>query len=308
MTLGALVPADLLPRLRGPGVCVATGPFSLHVQIAAAQAAEAFGVLYRDYPLLPDGTIPLARVALSQPVGPRRWVRPFVECTIDDEYPFDPLPLGHAFPLLEWGMNWCVATRAHRYLMLHSAVVEREGAAMLLPAWTGSGKTTLCAALIHRGWRYFSDEFAMVRLSDGLLAPVPRPLPLKNESVGVIRAFAPEAVLGPVFRGTRKGDIAHVRPPEESVRRAGEAARPAWVVFPSYQPGAALRLTPLPRSRSFLKMAGNSFNFQVMGAPAWHALVGLVDSCDSYTLAYSDLEEAVECLGDLAGARGRLRL
>ena len=69
----------------------------------------------------------------------------------DGRKPFWPLPAAHMLPALEWGINWCIATRSNHLLMLHSAVVERGGAAILFPAWSGHGKSTLCTALVHFG-------------------------------------------------------------------------------------------------------------------------------------------------------------
>ena len=106
---------------------------------------------------------------------------------------FNPLPAEQAFPLLEWGLNWCVATQCHQYLILHAAVLERGGRALIMPAPPGSGKSTLCAALVARGWRLFSDELALIEIGGGQIVPLPRPISLKNESIDrIISGFWPE--------------------------------------------------------------------------------------------------------------------
>jgi hypothetical protein len=43
---------------------------------------------------------------------------------------------------------------------------------------------------------------------------------LKNESIGVIRAFAPQALLGPDFPKTRKGTVAHLAASAMAVARS----------------------------------------------------------------------------------------
>lgn len=91
------------------------------------------------------------------------------------------MPVGHAFPQLEWAMNWCISTQANFYLLLHSAVIERNGFAAIMPAPPGSGKSTLCAALINRGWRLLSDELALISLHDQNIYPLARPVGLKND-------------------------------------------------------------------------------------------------------------------------------
>jgi HprK-related kinase A len=203
------------------------------------------------------------------------------------------------FPLLEWGLNWCVATYAHQFLMLHSAVVEKHGRALLLPAWPGSGKSTLCAALVYRGWRLLSDEFGLIRPGTSAIVPFPRCIPLKNESIGILRDFAPDAVMGPIFPKTRKGDVAHLKPPAESVNRSEEAAAPALVVFPRYIPDQRARLRSLTKARAFMKLAGNAFNYELLGEQGFRTVASLIQSCDTYLFHYADLHEAVEVLDSL---------
>jgi HprK-related kinase A len=201
--------------------------------------------------------------------------------------------------MLEWGLNWCIAKRCHHLLMLHAAVVERNGRALILPAWPGHGKSTLCAALVHSGWRLFCDEFGLVRPEDGALLPLPRLIPLKNESIEVIRSFAPNAHIGPSFHGTRKGTIAHVRPPTESVERMHETARPGWFVFPRWVAGSPLRLEPMLKSEAFLMVATNAFNYEVLGQTSFELVGQMVNDCDCYSLIYSDLDEALKALDEL---------
>lgn len=62
----------------------------------------------------------------------RRLVARQVLFKADTVAPFAPFPRNHAFPLLEWGLNWCIATRGHQYLMLHAGVLERDGNALIL--------------------------------------------------------------------------------------------------------------------------------------------------------------------------------
>lgn len=57
------------------------------------------------------------------------------------------------FALLQWGMNWCIAGHARHYLVLHAAVLERDGGAVVLPGDSGAGKSTLTAALMLAGRR-----------------------------------------------------------------------------------------------------------------------------------------------------------
>jgi HprK-related kinase A len=234
----------------------------------------------------------------------RPWGERKVRLLVDGRAPHEDMPVDHALAVLEWGINLVIAVRHQRYLMLHAAAVERGGWAMLLPASPGDGKTTLCAALANRGWRLMSDEFGLMRPGVPGVLPVPRLMPLKNESIAVMRAFAPDAYLGPSIPGTRKGTVAHLRPPHESIERDQEAATPRWVVFPRWIAGSPFVLEPVARGEAFMQLATHAFNYEVLGESGFESVRGVIEQSDCYRLQYSDLEEAVVSLTALASRDG----
>jgi HprK-related kinase A len=298
--IGSLSHADFRTRLRGAGLGVRLGPFDFCLQVRVPQIEIALYELYRHFPVIDLERVFSGHVKLA----PRRaWrSRPFarVRFAVDGRVPHEDMPASQALAVLEWGLNLVMSARFHRFLILHCAVLERHGRAVLLPAAPGDGKTTLCAAMAHRGWRLFSDEFGLVRPGLAELVPVPRPMPLKNESIAVIRAFAPEAHLGPEIAGTRKGTIAHVRPPLPSVTRAVETAPARWIVFPRWQAGATLSLRALSSADAFVRLATNAFNYELLGESAFVAVRDLVQMSRCFHLVYSDLEEAISSLNTLA--------
>src|SRR5690606_1935941 len=219
--------------------------------------------------------------------------------------PHEDHPATQALAVLEWGINLVVALRYQCFLMLHAAVVERHGFALVLPAAPGSGKTTLCAALIHRGWRLLSDEFGILRPGGTHLIPFPRLLPLKNDAIGIIQRFAPESRWGPLVAGTRKGDIQHLNPPASSIARAGEVAVARGRVLPRWQRDTALTLAELPRAQAFMQLAANAFNYEMLGESGFDTARLLVDSSSCHTLDYSRLEDAIVALDAMADAHAR---
>ena len=300
MIVGDLSRREFGARLARGGLALQLGPFNLRIRSDLGSFASLAHQLYEPYPLFEAEALADFHVQISSPGGLRRWVRRQACFGVDGQFPFMPYAVEHAFPALEWGINWCVATRAHHLLLLHSAVVERNGRAILFPAAPGDGKSTLCTALVHSGWRLLSDEFGLVRPEDGILLPIPRLIPLKNESIDVIRKFRPEAIVGPSFLNTRKGTVAHVRPPIDSIRRAQEPARPRWFVFPRWQADAPLTLKAMPKSQAFLMVATNAFNYDVLDEAAFRVVTEMVRACDCYSLVYSNLDEAISAFDELA--------
>jgi HprK-related kinase A len=121
---------------------------------------------------------------------------------------------------------------------------------------------------------------------------------LKNESIEVIRSFAPDAYLGPEIEKTKKGTVAHLRPAADALRRSAETAPVKWIVFPRWRPGVPSRLSELPKAEAFMFLATNAFNYELIGEPAFHTVADLVDNARCFRFEYSDLANAVAALTD----------
>lgn len=279
------------------------GAASARLRSDVPALAEVVRRVYHAFDPADDDSFSVATMDLRRARGWRRWLRPQVEFVTDGGLLFEPFPADTHLPLVEWGLNYLFADRLNAFLLLHAGVVEREGRAIVLPAMPGSGKSTLTAALSLRGFRLLSDEFGVVRLDDGQLLPLLRPVALKNASIDVIRAFSAEAVLGPAFEKTRKGTVAHLAPTRDAVLRCKESARPALVVFPHYDADTALEIEPMMKSRAFAKLAVNSFNYEILGHAGFDAVARLLDASACYRLVYNDLDRATETLTALLAAR-----
>lgn len=302
MILASLTDASLRQRLAEGDLVVRAGPFGYRIKSTLPPIADGLRVLYADYPLADPASFADFSLVMEPGAGIHRWWRPQVRFSTDGFYPFEPLPQSHAYPQLEWAMNWCVSTRAHQYLMLHAAVVERNGFAAVLAAPPGSGKSTLCAGLVHRGWRLLSDEIALVSLDGASITPAVRPISLKNKSIEVIGAFVPGAVFSRTTHGTSKGSVTHMKIPVSALDRMGETAVPRWVIFPKYVADAPAELVQRPRGHSVLELGSNSFNYTLLGLTGFEALTALVRASDCYQFSYGRLDDAVALFDRLADA------
>ncbi len=254
-------------------------------------------LLYRDHPPAEDAPFADVRVALLPGPSWRVWGRQ-VRLWSEASCPFDPYPLGSALPLFEWGTNWLLAQRLDAHLLLHAGVVAREDRALILPAAPGSGKSTLTCALHLAGWRFLSDEFGVVDTESAMLLPLLKPAALKNRSIDVI-GRQPGALLGPVFPGTRKGDVAHFAPDRTSIAARHRRATPALVVFPRYREGAALRCEPLPRAEAAMRLGLNSFNYRKLGPVGFDAAVRLARTAPAWEIEYGALTDVLPCIEQL---------
>jgi HprK-related kinase A len=264
------------------------------------ELAAPLHLLYADFPLEPPGGICDFHVRLRARPLRLPWRERRFEFLLDGAPAFAPFSRRFALAALEWGLNWCVYGLAHRFLVLHAAVVERDGRALLLPGRPGAGKSTLCAALVLAGWRLLSDELALIEPEQGRVRAIARPISLKNEAIDLIRGLAPNAIFGPPAIETHKGTVAHMKPPSASVRRAGEAAVPRWIVMPRFVAGHALALDPVSKASAFWGLVDNSLNYGSLGETGFATAVRTVERCRCYTLTHSDIDRAVAALARLS--------
>ena len=299
-TLGDIATDRLVDMLRKGHVILNHGLVSSRVQTDCAELSKPLRQLYRHFPLCRAASwIDLdLRLVVRRPKA-RPWSAPEARLYCDGQMVFQPFSGETAIPLLEWGTNYLIARRMNHVLLHHAGVLERDGRALVLPALPGSGKSTLTAALSLSGWRLLSDEFGAYDPDHGAFRAVLKPVALKNESITVIREFAPGAEIGPEFRKTHKGTVAHLAPPPSATRRADELARPGAIVLPRWQAGARTRVEPLQKELAFSALAFNSFNYPVLGEVGFRSALRLARDCGAWRLVYSDLQDALRTLDAL---------
>ena len=300
MTIGDLTPKELDRRFSGPGVRVRIGPFLIHLYSAIREFVADFSFAYADFPICEAHEVSDFRVRVAPAGGWRLWREKQAAFWVDGALPFAVFPRRIAMPFAEWGLNWCICGYAHQFLIFHSAVVEKAGRAVILAGPPGSGKSTLCAALLARGWRLLSDEFALLNPTRGCLLPIPRPVALKGASIRLIDELLPHLRTGRVFPHTDKGTLTHLRPPKDAVERQAEPALPAWVVFPTHAESARTELLPLRKASGFLRLETNCFNYPTLGRAAFDALGRLIETAECYELPFDQLATAAGLVDGLA--------
>ena len=126
-----------------------------------------------------------------------------------------------------------IAENAPDHVFIHAGVVAVNGAAIVIPGKSFSGKTTLVAELVDRGATYYSDEYAVVG-DDGLIQPFAQPLSLRTPDSAGARAGRQA--------GGRAGGRDRVPIPHEQTGR--DPIRAGVILVTSYDPGAEWEPTP----------------------------------------------------------------
>ncbi|MEG3174904.1 HprK-related kinase A [Sphingomonas sp. RB3P16] len=273
------------------GYSVRIGPVGFRIGSDWRAPIAQLEQLYAAYPKPADG-VPDFTVRLFAARPWRRIVRPAVMIGGDYVLPeAAPLPLAQGLLAAEMGMNLQMALGQRRYLLLHAAVVERDGQALVMTGVSGAGKSTLAALLGERGWRLMGDEFALLDPATGLIHAFPRLVSLKNASIATVAAEVGAERFGPLLEGTPKGTIRHLVPDAATVAAMDVPARPALILFPSFGFEAAARA--MAPSEVFVRLTQASTNYVALGERGFDALTRLVTTVPARAIDYPDTASAV---------------
>ncbi|KQW06665.1 hypothetical protein ASC66_09430 [Leifsonia sp. Root4] len=72
-------------------------------------------------------------------------------------------------------------------LFMHAGGVTKDDMGILLPAYGGTGKTTLSMALLNQGHKLLGDDLLLVDVASGIVHPYPRPLHIFTYNVRNLR-------------------------------------------------------------------------------------------------------------------------
>jgi HprK-related kinase A len=225
-------------------------------------------------------------------VRPDRTQAEAYELTCDGSSIWQGARLDELVPLLEWAIGTtAVKHLGERYLLFHAGAVAHTGYGLILPAAKGSGKTTLVAGLLHAGFRYLSDEVAVVDPRGPHLMPFPKSLCVKEGARAVLAPMFPQ--LQNTASHHRFGDelVSYLLPPMRALSEDVVAVR--FVVLPQYVADAQTTLVPVSRSTAARALLGQSFNARSLGPSAVNETLVMLRRTDCFALTMGELHHAV---------------
>lgn len=197
-------------------------------------------------------------------------------------------------------------------LLIHAAVLSRNGHALVLPGQAGAGKSTLTAALGASGWTYLSDELALIDPNTLQVAPYPMPIGLKNKSVKPLADFIPGLTREPVHTRADGRQVRYFMPTDSQI----DGSLPiAALVFPNYQPSAkndnpntleprepTPNPRPLPPLEALQQLAATGSSDRPLRHQDIKALLSLAQ-LPAYELGYFNLKQALNDIEKEMGNR-----
>lgn len=138
--------------------------------------------------------------------------------------------------------------RYRRLFVMHATALEKHGRGVLIPGYSGRGKTTSFLSLLRSGYRYLSDDHPLLTNRDGQVELLS--FPMKVDVTAHTISFFPElreAPAGVLHQGPAKRYF-FVEDVYDQVA-LGDRCSPALVLFPHVVDADKSWLEPLPQSR-----------------------------------------------------------
>lgn len=179
------------------------------------------------------------------------------------------------------------------FLEIHAGVVSNGEKCILLPGAPGSGKTTLTAGLVCSGFRYFSDEHALLDETSLHVWPVPVALAVKPGSVEALTPKWPEVGRLQIHLREDGKRVRYLKPPDSSI--APDTRQPVgWIIFPCYDPDAGTSMQPISRADALRRLMGECMVLpELLNEARVERLIQWMRSLECFELRMSSLDEAV---------------
>ncbi len=274
------------------------GAIGVSVRSDLDEALEDFASLYHSFRREETGSSDLIHIEVRRAGRSLRGGRHYAVCG-DGEEIGRSCRREEVLPYIEWGINWRVIKRQGEFLQLHAATLVRNGQGAIFAAASGSGKSTLAAGLLARGWKYLSDEFALLDPGTLRLHPFPKAVCIKAGSFDVIDRLNLIPWRRRYYVKAFKGRVGYLSPHEVAPRPVAPPSPVRLIVFPKYVEGAQPRLYPLTRAQAAIGLASSVLNRSAFGDRVTSILVDLVRGAECYGLECGAIEPTCDLVDAL---------
>jgi len=176
--------------------------------------------------------------------------------------------------------------------MIHAMAVAHGQKAVVMPAPSGYGKSTLTAALLKEGYSYLGDDLVPIQRGTHHITPLLTSLSIKKGSWPLLDAHYPELKAQPVYNSRER----HVRYLNPSRYMKTTARLPVTaLVFPRYQAGLRATLKPISTTEALQRLIENEV---WLGNPLENDIVSefltWLSGMPSFSFDYGELDQAVQ--------------
>lgn len=197
-----------------------------------------------------------------------------------------------------WSINLFAFENVRAFLALHAGSVATPEGALLLPAPPDTGKTTMVAALLHRGFGYLSDEVGAIDPVTTKVYPFQRRLGLNPDQLELFPEVAERVRQS---RGAPSHRVGGTITHEDLGAKVSDPVPPRYLVFMTPNRDGPPRLSPIPAAEAVEQMAANCFNLYRYGDRGVVLLTRLARDAQALRLEGGTARERTELLVERFG-------
>ncbi|MCH8851799.1 MAG: hypothetical protein IID41_04015 [Planctomycetes bacterium] len=201
-------------------------------------------------------------------------------------------------PQLESVLNHQTMLTQNAFFQLHAGVMSYKNRAVVFTGKSGTGKSTLAAALLARGWSYLCDEFALIEPKTLLVYPFPKALSIKQAGREHVERLNLPLIKGEWSDGKRTRPFSYVAPAEAG----GEVGGPCpigSVLFLSRRGNMPLRWSRLTAPEAAMTLYRCGLNTENLGRQAFDTAVALARQAQCFEFNLGSVEESCDALESL---------
>jgi hypothetical protein len=183
-------------------------------------------------------------------------------------------------------------------MTVHAAAVTNGRKTILIPAESGSGKTTMAAMLQKEGYQLISDDFVPIDRHRFCAWPFPIALSVKQGSMDVLASIYPDLQNEPVKLTSTKKNVRYLTP--NYIPEISDLIFPITeVVSIKYNPEVEFEFKKADQLKAIKLMLDQSWILPLAGNAG--IFLDKVTQWSFYELTYSNNEKAIDAISKLFG-------
>lgn len=187
-----------------------------------------------------------------------------------------------------------IAQFSHRHIAFHAGALSRNGRAIILPAKTGKGKTSLAAWMISKGYNYLTDELVLFDPVNKEFEAFYRPLNIKTQGLDALEHLLDYFR----FDSCIETDSVTLTSVIDADHQAEfqNALKAGLLIFPDYFPESQLQIEPLTPAQTGLALMACNINARNLDSHGFNHIAEIARHVPSMRLTYSRFEQLEELL------------
>ena len=190
-----------------------------------------------------------------------------------------------------------IARHNKKFIAFHAAGLAKSDRAIILPAKTGGGKTSLAAWLTAEGYEYLTDELVLLNPLSKLFEAIYRPLNIKTTGQDAVQPlqyfFQTNTTIETQSVTLLSAFNNNAKPKQRKQLKAG------LFIFPNFTPQSKLQIEPLTPAQTGLALMACNVNARNVENHGFNDIAEISKVVPAIRLTYSQFQQLENVLPNL---------